>query len=193
VVDRAVPGQFQNYLTPEQHIPETGLPYPWETCMTMANSWSYVPDDVYKSTDELVEKLVDIVSKGGNLLLNIGPGPDGQLDPQAYNRLEEIGAWMKANGESIYGSRMCQPFGQGDKIRFTQSKDGKTHYIFLFDAPAASMAINKIPFKKGAKLSMLGYKKTLKWRATGDGAIVSFPEGIANAGKQVWVFKLQQQ
>ncbi|CAN5804239.1 alpha-L-fucosidase [soil metagenome] len=191
VVDRAVPGQFQNYLTPEQHIPETGLPYPWETCMTMANSWSYVPNDVYKSTDELVEKLVDIVSKGGNLLLNIGPGPDGQLDPQAYNRLEEIGAWMKTNGESIYGSRMCKPFGEGDKIRFTQSKDGKTHYIFLFDAPAASIAINKIPFKKGAKLSMLGYTKTLKWKATSDGALVSFPAGIANAGKQVWVLKLQ--
>lgn len=74
VVDRAVPGQYQNYLTPEQHIPDEGLPYPWETCMTMAGSWSYVPNDKYKPTDELIEKLVDIVSKGGNFLLNIGPG-----------------------------------------------------------------------------------------------------------------------
>jgi len=66
VVDRAVPGMYQNYLTPEQEIPENGLPYPWETCMTMATSWSYVPNDVYKPADELIEKLVDIVSKGGN-------------------------------------------------------------------------------------------------------------------------------
>ncbi|HRD44147.1 MAG TPA: alpha-L-fucosidase, partial [Ferruginibacter sp.] len=77
VVDRAVPGMYQNYLTPEQHIPENGLSYPWETCMTMANSWSYVPKDVYKPTDELIEKLVDVVSKGGNFLLNIGPSPEG--------------------------------------------------------------------------------------------------------------------
>ena len=66
VVDRAVPGEHQNYLTPEQHIPEEGLPYPWETCMTMASSWSYVPNDVYKPANELIENLVDIVSKGGN-------------------------------------------------------------------------------------------------------------------------------
>ena len=56
VVDRAVPGPYQNYLTPEQHIPETGLPYPWETCMTMGNSWSFVPNDVYKPADELIKK-----------------------------------------------------------------------------------------------------------------------------------------
>ena len=124
--------------------------------------------------------------------MNIGPGPDGQLDPQAYSRLEEIGMWMKINGEAIYGSRMCQPFGEGDKIRFTQSKDGKTHYIFLFDAPLANITISKAFFNKGAKLNMLGYKKTLKWKATSDGVLVTFPPGIANAGKQVWVLKLQQ-
>ena len=73
VVDRAVPGEQQNYLTPEQHIPENGLPYPWETCMTMATSWSYVPNDTYKPANEIIEKLVDFISKGGNYLLNIGP------------------------------------------------------------------------------------------------------------------------
>mgnify|MGYP000371154230 CR=1 FL=1 len=99
VVDRAVPGEQQNYLTPEQHIPETGLPYPWETCMTMANSWSYVPNDQYKSANELIEKLVDIVSKGGNYLLNIAPSPDGEFDVTAYERLKEIGNWIKINGE----------------------------------------------------------------------------------------------
>ena len=66
-LDRAVPGPHQNYLTPEQHIPENGLPYPWETCMTMAGRWSYVPNDQYKPTDELIEKQSDIVSNGGNV------------------------------------------------------------------------------------------------------------------------------
>ncbi|MBK6903994.1 MAG: alpha-L-fucosidase, partial [Saprospirales bacterium] len=135
VVDRAVPGPHQNYLTPEQHIPENGLPYPWETCMTMAGSWSYVPKDQYKPTDELIEKLADIVSKGGNFLLNIGPGPDGELDPVAYDRLKEIGEWMKVNGEAIYNTRMYKVFGEGERIRFTQSKDGAVVYIYFFDFP----------------------------------------------------------
>ncbi|MEZ4894644.1 MAG: alpha-L-fucosidase [Saprospiraceae bacterium] len=85
VVDRAVPGVHQNYLTPEQHIPDSGLPYPWETCMTMAGSWSYVPNDRYKPTEELIKKLVDIVSKGGNYLLNIGPSPEGDLTRPPIN------------------------------------------------------------------------------------------------------------
>src|SRR4029079_10730137 len=135
VVDRAVPGEQQNYLTPEQTIPENGLPYPWETCMTMATSWSYVPNDTYKPANEIIEKLVDIVSKGGNYLLNIGPGPDGEFDPVAYQRLKEIGTWMNVNGEAIYGTRMYTVFKEGEKIRFTQSKDGKTRYVFLFDFP----------------------------------------------------------
>ncbi|MBK7099003.1 MAG: alpha-L-fucosidase [Sphingobacteriales bacterium] len=73
VVDRAVEGPEQNYLTPEQQIPAEPIADPWETCMTMGNSWSYVPNDVYKPAKEIIEKLVDIVSKGGNYLLNIGP------------------------------------------------------------------------------------------------------------------------
>ncbi len=121
VVDRAVQGEQQNYLTPEQHIPAKGLPYPWETCMTMAGSWSYVPNDVYKPANEIIEKLVDIVSKGGNYLLNNGPGPDGELNQTAYTRLKEIGAWMKTNGEAIYGTRMYKVFAEGETVRFTQS------------------------------------------------------------------------
>ena len=75
VVDRAVSGPNQDYLTPENTVPQKPLPYPWETCMPMATSWSYVPHDKYKTVNELIDLLVDIVSKGGNFLLNIGPGP----------------------------------------------------------------------------------------------------------------------
>lgn len=89
--------------------------------MTMAGSWSYVPNDVYKPANEIIEKLVDIVSKGGNYLLNNGPGPDGELNQTAYTRLKEIGAWMKTNGEAIYGTRMYKVFAEGETVRFTQS------------------------------------------------------------------------
>jgi len=88
IVDRWVPGPFENYHTPEQEIPQKPLPYPWETCMTMGNSWSYVPNDQYKPTNTIIHNLIDIVAKGGNYLLNIGPGPDGEWHDAAYVRLE---------------------------------------------------------------------------------------------------------
>lgn len=190
VVDRAVPGEQQNYLTPEQHIPDAGLPYPWETCMTMGNSWSYVPNDVYKPANELIEKLVDVVSKGGNYLLNIGPGPDGELDPVAYQRLKEIGSWIKTNGESIYGSRMFSVFGEGEKIRYTQSKDGHTKYIFLFDFPKSKQLLTKIQFSKNTKLELLGSKTKLSWKKVVNGVEVSIPASLESITDHVWVIKV---
>lgn len=191
VVDRAVPGEYQNYLTPEQHIPDEGLPYPWETCMTMATSWSYVPGDKYKPTDELIEKLVDIVSKGGNYLLNIGPGPDGEFDPVAYERLKEIGDWMNVNGEAIYGTRMYSVFKDGENIRFTQSKDGKTKYIFLFDFPAGKAVLTRMNFSRNDALQMLGASSKLRWTQKDDQVEISIPEALRNSGKHVWVIRVR--
>lgn len=190
VVDRAVPGEHQNYLTPEQHIPETGLPYPWETCMTMGNSWSYVPGDQYKPANEIIEKLVDIVSKGGNYLLNIGPGPDGDYDPAAYARLKEIGAWMKTNGEGIYASRMNKSFGEGENIRFTRSKDGKIQYVFLFDFPEGKINISKMDVPVNAKISLLGSSKNLKWKKTEGGCEITLPGELKASGEHVWTLKI---
>ena len=193
VVDRAVPGEQQNYLTPEQHIPETGLPYPWETCMTMGNSWSYAPNDQYKPTNELVKKLVDIVSKGGNYLLNIGPGPDGEFAPTAYERLKDLGKWMKINGEGIYGTRMNKVFGEGEKIRFTKSKDGNTQYVFLFEFPEnGKLNISKIDIPVGAKLTMLGGKKNLKWKKTDAGYEIAIPAELKAVSEWVWAVKVQR-
>ncbi len=192
VVDRAVPGEHQNYLTPEQHIPDEGLPYPWETCMTMATSWSYVPNDRYKPTDEIIEKLVDIVSKGGNYLLNIGPSPEGEFDPEAYERLKEIGAWMKVNGQAIYGTRMYSVFKDGDDVRFTQSKDGKTWYVFLFGFPKDKVVLTKMKFEKGTRLSVLGSEASLKWKAAGDRIEINIPASLRSASSHVWVIKVRR-
>ena len=131
VVDRSVTGEFENYTTPEQEVPETPLSYPWETCMTMGNSWSYVPNDTYKSAHHLIQLLVKIVSRGGNFLLNIGPGPTGDFDPVAYARLKEMGAWMKINGEGIYHSKPFAPYSSNN-IFFTQNKSDQSVYaIYL--------------------------------------------------------------
>jgi len=190
IVDRAVPGEQQNYLTPEQHIPENGLPYPWETCMTMAGSWSYVPNDVYKPANEIIEKLVDIVSKGGNYLLNIGPSPEGEFDDTAYLRLKQIGAWMKINSEAIYSSRMYSVFGEGEKIRFTQSKDGKTKYIFLFDFPVDKISLTRFSFSKTSRLELLGSKSKISWKQNGDAVQITIPPAAKSASDYVWVLKV---
>lgn len=193
VVDRAVPGEHQNYLTPEQHIPETGLPYPWETCMTMGNSWSYVQNEQYKPANELIEKLVDIVSKGGNYLLNIAPSPDGEFDSTAYQRLKEIGSWIKINGEGIYGSRMNTSYNEGDNIRFTKSKDGKTQYVFLFDFPKQGyIDISKIEIPEKSKITLLGSTKNLKWKRTANGVQIQVPASMLSASEHVWTIKISQ-
>jgi len=191
VVDREVPGIFQNYLTPEQHIPEEGLPYPWETCMTMANSWSYTPNDVYKTTNDLVEKLVDIVSKGGNYLLNIGPAPDGTWAPEAYDRLQGIGKWMRQNGEAIYGSRAHSVFSQGENIRFTQSKDGKILYVFLFEFTQGPIIIEEAALREVKSVSMLGDNRKLRHRNRGQHLEISLPANLKSRGEHVWVLKVE--
>jgi alpha-L-fucosidase len=94
IVDRWVGGPYENYRTPEQRVPDEPWEYPWETCMPMAGAWSYNADDTYKPTRELVHTLVDVVAKGGNLLLNAGADGNGRFHPDAVARLKELGAWL---------------------------------------------------------------------------------------------------
>lgn len=97
------PGDFG---TPEQEVPETGLPgVDWESCMTMNDTWGFkTADGNWKSADTLIDTLVDIVSKGGNFLLNVGPTAEGLIPPESVERLAAMGRWMRVNGESIYGA-----------------------------------------------------------------------------------------
>jgi alpha-L-fucosidase len=127
VVDRWVNGLYENYLTPENKVPERAINVPWESCITMATSWSYVKTDTYKSVRELVHLLVDVVAKGGNLLLNIGPSPNGEWAPDAYDRLKGVAAWMDVNKESIYETRAIAPYKEG-KVCLTRKKEGGAVY-----------------------------------------------------------------
>ena len=197
VVDRAVYGKYQNYLTPENVVPDKMLPYPWESCITATNSWSFTFEDTYKSGRELVHMLVDIVSKGGNLLLNIGPGPDGTWHDDAYDRLAQIGAWLKVNGEAIYATRPISPYKEG-KVCLTSTKDGAVYAIYLGDKdeeqPPSRIWLNTVQPAPGATLTMLGVKENLTWEAVGKGMVVDIPPSIRKQApcRYAWTIKMSR-
>jgi len=123
-----------DFGTPEQEIPPTGLPgVDWETCMTMNDTWGYKSyDQNWKSTEDLLRKLVDIASKGGNFLLNVGPTAEGLIPQPSIDRLEAMGKWMARNSESIYGTT-ASPFEKLPWGRCT-AKPAKL-YLHVFDWP----------------------------------------------------------
>ncbi|MCA9956113.1 MAG: alpha-L-fucosidase, partial [Anaerolineales bacterium] len=123
-----------DFRSPEQFIPATGLPYDWETCMTMNENWGFhATDNQWKSVATLIQNLVDITSKAGNFLLNIGPKADGTIPQQSIERLTAIGEWLDRYGESIYGTT-ASPFAETPAWgRYTQ-KPGRL-YAHVFNWP----------------------------------------------------------
>ncbi|WP_121810454.1 alpha-L-fucosidase [Mucilaginibacter kameinonensis] len=185
VVDRTVAGKYENYTTPEQEVPEVPLDHPWESCITMGNSWSYVPGDHYKSVQKIVQLLVKIVSRGGNLLMNIGPGPDGDWDPVAYERLQGISRWMKINGEGIYASQSVAPYSTGN-IYYTKAKSSNTIYAFALSDEEkvvlpATVSVKLKDIKKVKKVTLLGSTQSLKWKQVADGIDISIPTKLQQA------------
>ena len=179
VADRTVGGPFENILTPEQEVPDAPLGVTWESCLTMGNSWAYKPDDQYKSTRTLLHLLTDIVAKGGNLLLNIGPSPAGLFAPEAMQRLTEIGDWMAVNAEAIHSTRPIAPYAEGD-IRYTAKGDSVYAIVQAVGeaaTPPPVIRLKGVVPPEGASVRLLGVPEPLDWRLTDSGAEVSLPAG----------------
>ncbi len=181
IVDRSVHGKYENYQTPEQQVPDTLLPFPWETCMSMGNSWSYVETDNYKTANKIIYLLVDIVAKGGNYLLNVGPSPEGELPPTAVSRMHEIGKWMKINGEAIYKTRPIYPYCAG-KWRFTQvqaSENGKQKIYAFYLLEEGETLPQSIEVKCDMKWldkkhpKILGFKNKVSVKKSADGYLIN--------------------
>ena len=193
VVDRTVHGEYENYVTPEQQVPATYLPYPWESCMTLGNSWSYVPNDEYKSARKVIHLLTEIVSKNGNLLLNIGPAPDGEWDPNAYARLEDIGKWIQVNGEAIYDAEADAALpGQGKWV-FTKKQDC-IYAIYQLAAKEAISEIYKLNINTASpikKIQILGTDQKIIFKQASTNLSIFTPVKKLNANTEALVFKIQ--
>jgi alpha-L-fucosidase len=181
MVDRTIHGKYENYQTPEQGIPAKQLSNPWESCITLGRDWGYTHNEQYKSPAKIIHTLVEIVAKGGNLLLGIGPKPDGTLPEEVTSRLEKIGEWTKKNGAAIYGTRNAAIYNDGNTW-FTQSKDGKTIYAIVNleegkPLPATVSWKGNIPANI-SKITLLHTNKTVKGQKSGDGVEVILPKGL---------------
>jgi alpha-L-fucosidase len=181
IVDRTVHGPYENYRTPEQRIPETKLDYPWESCITLGNAWGYVPRDEYKSSATVIHTLVEIVAKGGNMLLGVGPLPDGTFSQQQVQRLQEIGSWLRSNGQAIYNTRTTENFKDGTTY-FTQSKESKTRYaIFLVDEKQnipLTLEWKGNPPRTGSKVVFLANGTNVKWKKANGKTIITLPSSV---------------
>jgi alpha-L-fucosidase len=192
VVDRTVHGEYENYVTPEQQVPATYLPYPWESCITLGNSWSYVPGDQYKSSRKVIHMLTDIISKNGNLLLNVGPGPDGEWDSLAYNRLEAIGKWMKINGEAVYESEADPNLPRQGKWAFTR-KGTDVYAIYQVaenEMIENSLSVNLPAGVKVKSVSVIGGPQKVKFTQNGGQVVLSTTDKSIVKQTEALVFKL---
>lgn len=167
----------------------------WQTCTSVSrNSWGYITNHNYKTTDEIVDELADIVSKNGTMLLNIGPRADGTIPEPEQQILREIGAWLKINGEAIYGTRPWEKFGEGptqtatgsfadkSKSKFTSqdfrfTTKGKTLYAIALAWPNDHrLTVKSLSGTDIKRIELLGDKSRLQWERTRDGVVVILPE-----------------
>ena len=181
----------------ERGVAEGISPEPWQTD-TSIGDWYYRTGQKYKTAGEIIHMLADIVSKNGNLLINIVQTPEGDLEPDMLKTLEEIGAWIAINGEAIYATRPWQVFGEGPTklgkgrhgglndtgsyqaadIRFTRSKDGKFLYAIALGWPENGQLVVRSLAAAAGKVtgvSLLGHAGALEWRQEADGLVVRLP------------------
>jgi alpha-L-fucosidase len=195
VIDDRFGVKHADFVSPEYETLKTISAKKWEECRGLGKSFGYNRAEGDAQTikkDELIYMLVDIVSKNGNLLLDVGPEADGTIPAVQLDRLDALGAWLSQNGEGIYGTRPWKKAEsetvEGLRVRFTQ-KNGAV-YAFLLGEPKGKIAtIRGIALKPGATVTLLGAAGTLRWNQKRDDMEVTLPESLP--GNYAYALKIQ--
>jgi alpha-L-fucosidase len=195
-------GNYGDYYTPEGFTPggKGNTDMPWFEIFPLGSSFSYEADaGKYKGGGWIVKTLVDIVAKGGNFMVGIGPNRDGKFHPTAIENLREAGAWLKINGEGIYATRPREgdSWKEGNNLRFTRSKDQRTVYAFSLAWPGTNLTLHSVQPKTGSPVYLLGYKTPLTWSYAADtGTVIQLPAELQNETnrpcKFAYGFKFEQ-
>ncbi len=194
VIDDRFGVKHSDFKSPEYQTLDKISPTKWEECRGLGRSFGYNRAEGEAETiapDELIHLLVDIVSKNGNLLLDVGPEADGTIPTVQMSRLKALGAWMKQNGDSIYGThpwkRAEGESAEGIRVRFTQK--GEFIYATLLGKPKSnSITIKSLSPKAGARIALLGGSGTLEWSQQGNDIKVNLPSVLP--GEYAYVLKI---
>ncbi|MBW8042283.1 MAG: hypothetical protein FVQ85_20105 [Planctomycetes bacterium] len=178
-------GLAADHDTPEQRIGKFQHDRAWETCMTICRQWAWKPNDQMKSLKQCIQTLVSAVGGDGNLLFNVGPMPDGRIEPRQVDRLREMGIWLSKYGRSIYGTR-GGPFKTGSWGAST-NKD-KTIYIHVFNWDGDTLSLPPIPKKIIASSVLTGGNATVK--QTKEAIEISVPKAYHQEIDTIIVLKL---
>lgn len=177
--DRTVSGRNENYWTPELKILKEQKTHPWESNITISNSWGWNPKPKFKSVSWIINTLAETTAKGGNLVLNVGPNREGIIEEQVVIRLKQVGEWLKKNGTAIYTTRPTPHFNCGN-IWFNAHKNGKTLYAIYAlpegeKLPATLEWTGNIP---SGKMLLLQNGKQVKYSCKDGKVTVTLPEGL---------------
>lgn len=180
-VDRTVPGRNENYQTPELTIPKEQRNHPWESNLTLTNTWGWNPNPKYKSTTWVINKLAEITAKGGCLALNVGPTAQGTIEEEAADRLRQIGLWLSQNGSAIYATRTTPNYNQGN-VWFTAHKNGKTLYA-IYALPEDENLPEFIEWEGNeptGKMTLLQNNQRVRYTCKDGKVKVLLPKGLKN-------------
>ena len=164
---------------------------PWETCMTMGQSWAFNPNEtIWKSPGTLVHNLSAIVGHGGNYLLNVGPTDKGVFPSETVERLEYIGKWMDINGEAIYETRKWEGAEENKQDHVYFTKKGNDLYVHCTSFPTKQIEVKGI---KASNVKLLGVDSKVKFKKSGKSVKITAPtlSPISNPSQYAWVFKIE--
>ncbi|MEX0776938.1 MAG: alpha-L-fucosidase [Phycisphaeraceae bacterium] len=193
-------GNYGDYFTNEGFIPEHRQDTNMPSFVTYSLAWGSAYDPVaehYHDAKWLLDALIDTVAKGGNLMVCIGPDRDGLFHPKAIKALEEVGAWLRVNGEAIYTTRARDGslWKEGNEVRFTRAKDRRYVYAICLKWPGQQLILSTVRPRDGSTIRMLGSDSPLPWRNIDGGVAIDLPAALQGPhegpGAYAWAFKIE--